>query len=122
MKEIFEKYPKAAEKAVEYYTEVFKKSIEESDVDKEYKDYARQAVNINDEYVSKMIEINPRGAFDFFDDNNIYINITAFYNGLFLYHTVGEITEVGSTETSNTRKEAEKLAIERAFEILNNKL
>jgi len=122
MEELFKKYPKAAKKAVEYYTEAFKKSIEESDVDETYKEYARETVNIDDENVAKMIEVTPRGAFDFFDANEIYINVTAFPNGLFIYSILGDTPEVGSTETSNTRKEAERLAVERAFEILNEKL
>lgn len=122
MQELFEKYPEAAKKVVEYYTEVFKKSIEDSDVDQEYKEYARQAVNINDEYVARMLEITPRGGFDVFDANGIYINITAFSNGFFICSITGDVTEVGSTETSSTRIQAEREAVEKAFEILNNKL
>jgi hypothetical protein len=60
--------------------------------------------------------------FDVFDENDIYINVTAFPNSLFIYSIVGDVAEVGSTETSNTRKEVEKLAIEEAFKILNDKL
>ena len=120
MQEIFEKYPKAAEKAVEYYTEVFKKSIEESDVDQEYKEYARQAVNIDAEYVSKMIELNPRGAFDFFDDNDLHIGIIPIYDGrLILCEYCINETLLGKEPT---RKEAEVKAVESAFENLNERL
>ena len=122
MEELFKKYPEAAKAMVEFYTEVFKKSIEDSDVDEVYKQYARETVNIDDEHVAKMVEVTPRGGFDVFDANGIYINVTAFPNGSFLYSITGDVTEVGSTETSNTRIEAEKLAVERAFAILNEKL
>jgi hypothetical protein len=122
MEELFKKYPKAAEKAVDYYTEIFKKSIEESDVDEKYKEYARETVRVDDEHIAKMVELNPRGSFDVFDANEIYINVTAFSNGSFIYSILGDTPEVGSTETSNTRKEAEAAAVQRAFEILNNKL
>jgi hypothetical protein len=120
MEELFKKYPKAAEKAVEYYTEMFKKSIEESDVDETYKEYARETVNVDDENVAKMIDVNPRGAFDFFDDNDIYIQITVdLENKCFRYSFNGGLVE---SNDYLTRKEAETRSIETAFEILNNKL
>lgn len=120
-KELLETYPKAAETVVKYYSEKFIKSIEAGNVSDEIKEYAKgQTIDL--EYVATFMDINPRGLFDVFDNNNIYINITAFPNSLFHYSIVGEMAEVGSTETFNTRLEAEKLAIEQAFETLNNKL
>ena len=120
-KELLEAYPKAAETVVKYYSEQFIKSIEAGNVSDEIKEYAKgQTIDL--EYVATFMDINPRGLFDVFDNNNIYINITAFPNSLFHYSIVGEMAEVGSTETFNTRLEAEKLAIEQAFETLNNKL
>jgi hypothetical protein len=119
--ELFEKYPKAAKVVVEYFTKIFMDSLNNEDITDEFKEMAKTEV-LNSEYIQDFIEGNPRGLFDVFDDNEIYINVTAFPNSLFTYSIVGDIAEVGSTETSNTRKEAEKLAIEAAFEILNDKL
>ena len=120
-KELLEAYPKAAEIVVKYYSEQFIKSIEAGDVSDEIKEYAKgQTIDL--EYIATFMDINPRGLFDVFDDNEIYINVIAFPNSLFHYSIVGEIAEVGSTETFNTRLEAEKLAIEQAFQILNDKL
>ena len=120
-KELLEAYPKAAETVVKYYSEQFIKSIEAGDVSDEIKEYAKgQTIDL--EYIATFMDINPRGLFDVFDDNDIYINVTAFSNGLFIYSLMGEVAEVGSTETSNTRIEAEKQAVEQAFQILNDKL
>lgn len=122
MQELFEKYPQAAEKVVEYYTEVFKKSIEDSDVDEEYKEFARQAVNINDEYVAKMLELNPRGAFDVFDTNEVIISVKYGVDGFTWHITQLPFSEIKDTTVYTFRKEAEVAAIEKAFEILNDKL
>jgi len=123
MEELFRKYPKAAEKAVEYYTEVFKRSIEESDVDEIYKEYARETVNIDDEHVAKMIEVTPRGAFDFFDDNGIYITtLVSAADGYFKWEIHSEADVHETSEYLNNRKMAEAAAVEKAFEILNEKL
>lgn len=122
MQELFEKYPQAAEVIVEYYTEVFKKSIEDSDVDEEYKEYARQAVNINNEYVATMLEITPRGAFDVFDANSIFISVKYGVDGFTWHITQLPFSEIKDTTVYTFRKEAEVKAVEKAFEILNEKL
>ena len=119
--ELFEKYPKAGKVVVEYFTKIFMDSLNNEDITDEFKEMAKTEV-LNSEYIQDFIEGNPRGLFDVFDDNEIYINVTAFPNSLFIYSIVGEVAEVGSTETSNNRNEAEKLATEAAFAILNEKL
>ena len=120
--ELLEAYPKAAVAIKEfYYGKMVDSLSEDSDIPQDFKDMVK-AQQFDSEYVATFIDNNPRFLFDIFDENNIYINVTAFPNRLFIYSLVGEVAEVGSTETSNTRKEAEKLAIEQAFEILNNKL
>jgi hypothetical protein len=120
--ELLETYPKAAAAIKEfYYGKMIESLQEDNDIPQEFKDMVK-AQQFDSEYVATFIDNNPRFLFDIFDENDIYINVTAFPNKLFIYSLVGEVAEVGSTETSNTRKEAEKLVIERAFEILNNKL
>jgi hypothetical protein len=121
--ELLETYPKAAAAIKEfYYGKMIDSLQEENDIPEEFKDMIK-AQQFDSEYVATFIDTNPRFLFDIFDENGIYINVTAFRNGLFLYSIISDVKEeVGSTETSNTRKEAEKLAIEQAFEILNEKL
>ena len=120
--ELLETYPKAAVAIKEFYYGKMIESLEEdNDIPQEFKDMV-QAQQFDSEYVATFIDTNPRFLFDIFDDNKIYINVTAFHSGLFIYSITDDKPEVGSTETSNTRKEAEKLAIEKAFKILNEKL
>ena len=120
--ELLETYPKAAAAIKEfYYGKMIESLQEDNDIPEEFKDLVK-AQQFDSEYVATFIDTNPRFLFDILDDNEIYINVTAFHNGLFIYSIIGNKPEVGSTETSNTRKEAEKLAIEEAFKILNNKL
>jgi hypothetical protein len=120
-KELLETYSKAGEIVIKYYVDQFISSLEKEDVSDEVKEYAK-GYTIDTEYIAKFIDINPRGLFDVFDNNDIYINVTAFPNSLFHYSIVGDVITVESTETFFTRIEAEKLVIEKAFEILNNKL
>ena len=119
-KELLEAYPKAAEIVVKYYSEQFIKSIEAGDVSDEIKEYAKgQTIDL--EYIATFMDINPRGLFDVFDSNQVYIEISILIdaNPIFMYHVNGEV----NTEPFYTsRIGAEKAAIEKAFQILNNKL
>ena len=119
--ELLEKYPETAKVINEFYRSKMINSMETEDVPDEFKEMLKEQ-SFDNEYIATFVDASPRMLFDVFDDNEIYINVTAFPNSLFTYSIVGDIAEVGSTETSNTRKEAEKLAIEAAFEILNDKL
>ena len=120
--ELLENYGKAANVVKDFYLAKFLESMESEDLPENFKEFAKEQ-GIDNDTVAKMIEAMPRALFDVFDVNEIYINVTAFRNGLFLYSIISDVKEeVGSEETSNTRKEAEKLAIEEAFKILNEKL
>jgi hypothetical protein len=54
-----------------------------------------------------------------FDNNKVYIGITPNFliGGMEFKYTIDEITG-----EAPTRKEVERIAVEKAFEILNNKL
>ena len=121
--ELLETYPKAATVIKEFYNNKLIDSVSNSseEIPEEFKEMIKQQ-SFDNEYVAAFIDSNPRFLFDVFDENDIYINVTAFPNSLFHYSIVGDIAEVGSTETFFTRIEAEKLVIKEAFQILNNKL
>jgi hypothetical protein len=117
VKELFEKYPEAADAIVKSYSETFVKSIENTDTPEEFKQFARQQ-QIDHEYVMEFIESNPRGTFDFFDSNDIYIQTIVYPDKTFTC----SVNELGTINSFPTRKEAETYAIEAAFQILNEKL
>lgn len=120
--ELLERYPEAANVIVKYYSDIFAKSIETSDIPDEFKDFARQQ-QIDDQYVADFIDSNPRGAFDVFDAHKIYITTpVSMVDGYFRWEISTDKQTWDTSEFLDTRKEAETAAIEQAFEILNEKL
>ena len=91
-------------------------SFKDESVPDGFKNYMRDQGVENDK-VGVMIDINPRMLLDVFDNNQVFIQINVF--NIFSYSiNEGDVTS-GSWKT---RKEAEKAAIETAFNILENKL
>lgn len=129
-KELFEKYPKAGEAIIKYYTDVFMNSLDTEDITEEFKELAKTQM-LDTEYIQSFIDSNPRGTFDVFDENGIYITtpVSAADGPHFRWeiqtdyeNVLTEEHETYSSEFLNTRKEAEAAAIKKAFEILNHKL
>ena len=113
--ELLETYPKAAEVINEFYHTKMIESMDTSDVSQEYKDLLKEQ-EFDNEYVATFVDANPRMLFDVFDEHEIYINISA---PKFSY-SIGTGGVISGT--LKTRIEAEKAAIEEAFQLLNNKL
>jgi len=116
--ELLEKYDKAAIVIKQFYLNAMLESLKDEELPENFKEYARQTTIDNDK-IGKLIDVQPRGLFDVFDNNKVYIGITPNFliGGMEFKYSIDEITGEAST-----RKEAEKIAVEKAFEILNNKL
>jgi hypothetical protein len=116
--ELLESYDKAAIVIKQYYLNSMLESLKDDNLPENFKEYARQTTIDNDK-IGKLIDVQPRGLFDVFDANKIYIGITPnpLIGGIEFKYTIGDITG-----EQPTRKEAERIAVEKAFEILNNKL
>lgn len=121
--ELLEKYPKAAEVIIKHYSDEFIKATESADIPEEFKEFAKQQ-QIDSQYVADFIDNNHRGTFDVFDANGVYIEILIGYKPkpLFNYIINGDIEGNVEAILYDTRKEAETAAVEKAFEILNDKL
>lgn len=118
-KELLEKYPKAAEVILAHYTEIFKASLGSTDLSSEFKEFI-EAQQLDFNTVGDLIDTNPRSTFDVFDANEVYIQISVdLENKCFRWSFDG-----GHVESNDytSRKEAEVNAVEKAFEILNDKL
>jgi hypothetical protein len=114
--ELLETYPKAAVAIKEfYYGKMIDSLQEENDIPQEFKEMLK-AQQFDSEYVATFIDTNPRFLFDIFDANDVYIQINVFN---FSYSINEGSVIAGSWKT---RIEAEKAAIEQAFQILNDKL
>ena len=123
-KELFEKYPKAGEVIVKHYTDVFMDSLNTEEITEEFKEIAKTQM-LDSEYIQNFIDSNPRGTFDVFDNNDINIIIHAYIEEPpteFGYSIPQEGDKSATMTVYQTRKEAEAAAVERAFQILNEKL
>jgi hypothetical protein len=129
MKELLEKYPKAAKVVKEYYLKKLLDSLEDKGLPDEFKDHVKQQ-GLPEEQIIKLLESNPIALIDIFDENNIFIHIlvtqskddlnkASFAEGIFL---PSQGTKTGGGTYYKTRKEAEKKAIIEAFKLLEEKL
>ena len=114
--ELLEKYPLAANVIKASILEKMIESFKDDSVPDEFKEHMRQQGVENDK-VAVMIDAQPRFLFDVFDDNKVFIQINVFKKFSYSINE-GEVIS-GSWET---RKEAEKAAINVAFELLEDKL
>jgi len=124
--ELLETYPKAAKVIAEFYNNKLIDSMSTSteDVSEEFKEMLKQQ-SFDNEYVATFIDSNPRFLFDVFDSNGVYIEILVDYSKNEAEFTYGVIDddEMNTESTMyKSRIEAEKVAVDKAFQILNDKL
>jgi hypothetical protein len=125
--ELLENYPKAAKLVAGFYNNKLIESMSNSsdEISEEFKEMLKQQ-SFDNQYVATFIDSNPRFLFDVFDDNKIYIQTTVdlqpFIEPRFNYSVSGAVASTGSSISFGSRIEAEKQAIETAFQILNEKL
>lgn len=127
--ELLETYPKAAQVVNTWFLEKMLESIKTSSVPEEFKEIARQQ-GIDNDRIASIVEGNPRSLFNVFDENQIYINIDVFVNtdksakfnwSINLGNAEGHYRK-NASELYQLRTEAEKDAVIKAFEMLNEKL
>jgi hypothetical protein len=118
--ELLEKYPLAKNIVKDWFMRSMLESFKDQSVPEEFKQFMLEQ-GIEDDKVGKLIDVNVRILFDVFDENDICINIEKSANKIVEWSW--EISP-GHTQNSvcKSRKEAEHAAIEKAFEILENKL
>jgi hypothetical protein len=125
--ELLETYPKVADAIKEfYYRKMIDSLQEDNNIPEEFKDMVK-AKQFDNEYFATFIDNNPRFLFDLMDTNEIIIHTPSVWiEGVVEFgYTVerkNNVDSVGSFETYPHRNIAEKHAVEKAFEILNEKL
>ena len=119
-KTLLETYPKAADVVKQHFTNKLLESLNNADLPDDFKEFAKQQ-EIDNDKIGELIDSQPRGLFDVFDENQVYIEITVVVgqNIFFIYHVNGV---VNNNPPYHNRKEAEISAIETAFQVLNDKL
>ena len=122
--ELLETYPKAAKVINEFYRNRMMKSMDTQDVPDEFKEMLKEQ-SFDNEYIATFIDSSPRMLFDVFDDNELHVEILVMYSdrpSIFTYTVIeGDLIHTQPTKYTS-RIEAEKVAIETAFQILNEKL
>ena len=124
MNDILEKFPHATEVVRDWFVEKMKESLNTQDLPDNFKNFMRQQGLPNDRLL-KLFAENPRILFDVFDDNGVIINVM-YHDNIFTWdvnYTKSEVPYgVKSVDIYSSRRMAEVHAVERAFQILNDKL
>ena len=115
--ELLETYPKTNTIMKEWYLEKMLESLNNDSLPEDFKEHVRNE-GVDDDKIVAVIEAGPRALFDVFDENHIYIQINTNVPHFSYSINEGDVIS-GSWES---RKEAERAAIEQAFELLNSKL
>lgn len=125
--ELLEAYPKAANVIGEFYHGKLLSSLEDDGdvIPEDFKEMIKSQ-EFDNEYLAKFIDSNPRFLFDVFDMNDIYIQTPIHWDQgeAFFGYTIQrpEEAEFVSINRYNYRDIAEKFAVEKAIEYLNNQL
>ena len=115
--ELLEKHPLSATLIREWFLEKMIESLQAENISEEFKEMMRES-GIDDEKIATLIDVNPRMLLDVFDDNLIFIEIFLYPHNTFSC----KIGKQGTTSSWKTRKEAELIAVDIAFDILEEGL
>jgi len=115
--ELFEKHPLTTKKIQDWYMDRMLESLKNTNIDEEFKKQMYEE-GIALDKLSVFVDVQPRGLFDVLDENNIIILINYHSNIGFTWVVNDESDQLGYEK----RKEAEKNAIEMAFQLLEEEL
>jgi hypothetical protein len=114
--ELLDLYPIATEVVRDWFMDKMAESFKNQELPKDFKELMRSEGIPNDKLV-KVIDVNPRALLDVFDANDVIINVTHL-NSVFSWN----VNTVKSLDSYSSRREAEFAAVQRAFQILDDKL
>lgn len=121
-KEILDANPKAASLIHDYYLNKLLDSLEDDNLPQEFKEFAREK-GLPIENIVAMLDANPRQMLDFFDEQEIHINVTRYKaSDGNIYSTLDSNSTVKTIKVFNTRKEADLEGVTLAIQMLEEKL
>ena len=120
MREVLDVYPTAADAAIVWFTKQMFASMSDENVPMEMKNYMVER-GITKDQLGTLLDLNPRMLFDFFDENEIFIEISLSLKKPTAFGYLINRNKYGGF-IYETRREAESIAVLKSFEILNNKL
>jgi hypothetical protein len=122
--ELLKEYPETTKLIQAWYLDKMLESFKDESVPDDFKEMMR-ATPIDEDKISKMIDGAPRLLFDFFDEHELYVEVLVNYKdkpSIFTYTVIADGDVVSQPTKYNSRKEAEYVAIEEAFKLLNDKI
>jgi hypothetical protein len=125
--ELLEKHPLAANVVRDWFMNQLLESFKDETVPEGFKQYMLEQ-GIDNDKVGTLIDVNPRNLLDVFDENGIIIYFMIFSSpegvrfSANIHTGYDEVKPNVIGDQYKTRKEAELIAIDAAFEILENKL
>lgn len=120
--EFLEKYPLATEMITDWFHQRMIESFKDPEIAEEFKEFVlEQGMELDK--LAVLINSNPRMLFDVFDENEVFIfsHYMDVKDNVEFFHSFRNI-DTNPVKLFKTRKEAELFAIEKAFEILEDKL
>jgi len=114
--QMIEDYPLATEVVRDWFIQKMEDSLRGQELPEDFKEIMRKQGFPNEKLV-KLFESTPRVLFDVFDDNGVIINVL-HSDAVFVW----DVNNVKSIYVYSSRKEAETHAVQRAFQILQEKL
>lgn len=115
--ELLEKHPLTTEVVRTWFFNEMVKSFADENVPEEFKEMMKQE-GVTNERLAILIDAQPRTLFDVFDQNKLYIGILVDESNGFWW----TINNNKSTVGYEYRKNCELVVIEKAFELLEEKL
>jgi hypothetical protein len=126
--ELLKKYPLSTEVVREWFIQKMIESVKgDTTVPEDFKNFMIEQ-GIPNDTLCIFIDSNPRSLFDVFDENDIIIYFMIFSSpegvkfSAAIHTGNGEVKPNTIGDQYKTRKEAELVAVEAAFEILEKKL
>jgi hypothetical protein len=122
--ELLKEHPETTKLIQAWYLDKMLESFKDESVPDDFKEMMR-ATPIDEDKISKMIDGAPRLLFDFFDEHELYIEVLVNYKdkpSIFTYTVIADGEVMSQPTKYNSRKEAEYIAIEEAFKLLNDKI
>ena len=119
MIELLEKYDKSAIVLKQWFLNQMLEKIDDASIPEDFKEFARQQ-NISNETVGKILDAQPRAAFDVLDNHKMFVEIDiSFLGDAFFSYCINNIN---NRTYFKTRKVAEKEAVSEALKMLNDML
>ena len=116
---LLENHPLTKKKVQSWFLQNLLKTIND-EMPEEFKEFVRSQT-IDDDKLATLVVESPRGFFDIFDINDIYININ-YEEGGFTWRIIEPLQLNLPSNSAKDRRDAESKAIYKAFEILEKKL